>query len=203
MKAKNKKRRIKFKQKNNGLDHKKKRNGDKYSIEELKIEIVKYIEEDGFAIDAKSFGNRSSGSNSLGHESYPVPNEYEYYVLVSIQGFMQYLEKYKNYYYEYLKKIEDNEKRELDTYVRSKLYTHNVKGVSLSHINNSAFTSWERSTFGREEIEQKKKLNQIKIEQEEIRLKQMKSIVESTDSNDIDQIKNNMEMLGNLLNSAK
>lgn len=122
------------------------------SAEDLYDKLHDYIKKEGFIVDAKSFGQKSSSDNGYSEAS-PVANEWEYYVLVSITGFNNYLGRNKNYYNMYIDRLADKNKLEIDARVRGLLYEHNVKGMSIGHINVHAFKQWYAVTFERDERE--------------------------------------------------
>lgn len=202
---KTKKNNRKINSKNNRKNPNHKINMYQYTIDEIKSELKNYIKQEGFIEDAKSFGTRSSGYDRT-HESEPVPNLWNYYVLVSIDGFMDYLDKNKNYYHMMLERIkEEGTRLELDSYVRTKMHSHNQRGLSIGHINPQSYKSWYSSTFERDEIEFKKEMNKIKLAQEKIRLEQLEKIANENENenNSEEAIANNMAMLANLMNNAK
>lgn len=152
--------------------------------EQLFKYLDQYIEEEGFATDAKSFGQTSS-SWSGSSESSPVPNEYTYHVLVSITGFNQWLERGHNYTRRLINEFENDTNGALNARVREKLLAHNYKGLSLEHISNKAFDFWKMQTFGREELDFKRELNKIKLRQEELKLKQMEMLASKIEDENV------------------
>lgn len=136
------------------------------SGEHLIRELKKYIQECGFRTTAKSFGNVSSG-NDGDHSSEPVPNEYEYYVMVSVVQFMNYIEREEKYLYDYIEHHQKRKGVELLSRVRVMLYDHNSVGADLGHIPQYRFKQWETSVFNNEEILEKRKITKAKRRQEE------------------------------------
>lgn len=136
--------------------------------------LDQYIKEEGFIITAKSFGSESWKDETCG-ETKSVPNEYKYYVLVTITGFNQWLERGHNYINRLVNEFEDGENGVLTARIREKLLAHNYKGLSIEHISPKAFDFWKLQTFGRDEMEFKKEMNKIKLELAKEKLEQEKA----------------------------